>query len=296
MTEFFPTFTAHWIETAQGKIFARKGGKGPPLLLIHGFPQTHVEWHKMAGELAQKYTLILPDLPGYGWSCVPKDTLTPSPYSKSEMAKTMIEVMDYFGFVHFACMGHDRGARVAYRLELEHKGRLSQLVLIDILPTLAMWEAIERNTTPANAHWLMLAQPFPLPENEIKKDAVAYQNAKLALWSGVKSLDYLHPLALKDYNTYFNDPSRIHANCEDYRAGATLDRAADERDLAAQNHLTCPVLCLWGDQGIPATGGDVLKEWARFATNLQGQAIKGGHFLPEENAPDVLKAVLAFLK
>jgi haloacetate dehalogenase len=287
MPLFPPAFIAHWIDTSIGKIFARKGGTGSPLLLIHGFPQTHVEWHKMAGELAKTHMVIMPDLPGYGWSAAPRDDV----YSKREMAKVMLEVMHFFEVLQFSCMGHDRGARVAYRLALDHPGRISKLVVIDIIPTFAMWEKINAQITPKNEHWLKLASPNY--EAEIKKDPVGYLEGKLALWSGTGDLSPYHKDALQAYREFIQDPSRIHAVCEDYRAGKTQDLAADLDDLARGIKIGCPVLSLWGTKGIP--DGDPLVEWRKIAGNVTGQAIAGGHFLPEENPEGVLAAVVNFL-
>lgn len=287
MTLFPHSFPSHWIDTSIGKIFARSGGTGSPLLLLHGFPQTHVEWHKMAGELSKSFRVIMPDLPGYGWSVAPRSDI----YSKREMAKVMSEVMQAFGYIHFACMGHDRGARVAYRMALDHPGRISKLVVIDILPTFVMWEKIKAEVTIKNEHWIKLTESHA--EAEIKKDPVGYLDGKLALWSGTGDLTSFHKEALAAYREFIQDPSRIHAVCEDYRAGKTQDLAADLDDLARGVKIGCSMLVLWGTKGIP--NGDPLEDWRKIASNVTGHAIEGGHFLPEENPESVLAAVVKFL-
>jgi len=296
-SDLFPGFASHWIDTSIGKIFARSGGSGPPLLVMHGFPQTHVQWHKVAPELAKHFTLILPDLPGYGWSVAP-DGGPPDhfPYSKSAMAAVMIEVMEALGHIRFAILAHDRGARVAYRMALEQAGRVERLCLLDIVPTMAMWAMIETKPSPRTAHWPFLARPFPLPEDEIKQDPRAFQDHKLSLWTKAGDLSAYDPRALQHYHDFFGDPTRIHALCEDYRAGASVDRLADERDKKAGKTITCPVYIVWGSTGIPSEGPGPVKVWQEtFAPQASGEPVESGHYLTEENPQGVLKAVLPFL-
>ena len=167
LADLFPGYAAEWINTRAGRIFARVGGKGPPLLLLHGFSQTHVQWHRVAPQLAEEFTLIIADLPGYGWSDMPESDSEHTPYTKRAMAKTIIEAMEQLGHVHFALAGHDRGGRVAYRLALDHPGRLSKLAVLDILPTFDYWERMNRLYALKIYHWTFLAQPYPLPETLI---------------------------------------------------------------------------------------------------------------------------------
>jgi len=292
----FPSFKPHWIDGPVGKLFARVGGEGPPLVLIHGFPQTHAEWHEMAGELAKTHTIICPDLRGYGWSAAPHGDGGKALYSKRGMGEDIVALMSALGFNRFAVIGHDRGARVAYRLALDHPGRVERLVLLDILPTVSMWEGMNAARAMQVYHWTFLAQPEPVPEKLIQADPAGWLDHTIASWTRAKELKAFHPLALAAYAESFNDPSRIHAACEDYRAGATTDLDHDKVDLGAGKTILCPVLVLWGEAGIPAKGASPLAIWHEtFAPQAEGQAIVSGHFLPEENPQDTLAAVKPFL-
>ena len=208
LADLFPGYAAEWINTRSGRIFARVGGKGPPLLLLHGFSQTHVQWHRVAPQLADKFTLIIADLPGYGWSDMPESDSEHTPYTKRAMAKTMIEAMEQLGHVHFALAGHDRGGRVAYRLALDHPGRLSKLAVLDILPTFDYWERMNRLYALKIYHWTFLAQPFPLPETLIGGNPDFFLKQKMASQTKSKNLDAIDPRALEHYLAPFRDPSR----------------------------------------------------------------------------------------
>jgi haloacetate dehalogenase len=292
----FPGFKAHWIDGPIGKIFARVGGEGPPLALIHGFPQTHAEWHKIAPELARTHTVVCPDLRGYGWSAAPNGDGGKALYSKRAMGEDIVAVMQSLGHVRFGVIGHDRGARVGYRLALDHPGRVERLALLDILPTLAMWEGMNAGRAMQVYHWTFLAQPEPVPENLIKGDPLGWLDRTIASWTRAKNLDLFDPLAMQAYGKSFNDPARIHAACEDYRAGATTDLDHDKADRDAGKTISCPVLALWGEAGIPARGASPLEIWrASFAPQAEGHAIDSGHFLPEENPEATLAALKPFL-
>ncbi len=297
-SDLFPGFTSHWVSTDEGKIFARAGGSGPPLLLLHGFPQTHVQWHRIAPELAKHFSLVLPDLPGYGWSVAPEGGPPDhTPYSKSAMARLMVHVMEELGHARFAVLGHDRGARVTYRMGLEHPGRLTRMAVLDIVPTFAMWAMIAASpASPRTEHWTALARPAPEPEQALSADPIAYQNGKLSLWSKGGDLSAFDPRALAHYHDSFGDPAHRHGMCEDYRAGASVDRQADERDLAAGKTIGCPVHVVWGSSGIPSEGPGPLKVWREsFAPQASGEPVESGHYLPEENPQGTLAAVLPFL-
>lgn len=296
LDSLFPGFKGHWIDTEIGRIFARVGGEGPPVVLIHGFPQTHAEWHRIAPELARTHTVVCPDLRGYGWSSAPHGDGGRETYSKRAMGGDIVAVMQALGHLRFAVVGHDRGARVGYRLALDHPGRVEKLALLDIMPTLSMWEGMDAARAMQVYHWTFLAQPEPMPERLLQGDSKAWQEHCIASWTAAKSLDAFHPLALQAYAESFGDPSRIHAACEDYRAGATTDLAHDRDDQAAGKTILCPVLALWGEAGIPARGASPLAIWrAGFAPQAQGQAIASGHFLPEENPQATLAALQPFL-
>ncbi|MGL5733986.1 MAG: alpha/beta fold hydrolase, partial [Beijerinckiaceae bacterium] len=280
----------------QGAIIARTGGNGPPLVLVHGYPQTHAEWHKIAPALAEHFSLVLPDLRGYGASAAPaseKGLL----YSKRAMASDIAGLMTSLGHETFFYCGHDRGARVGYRLALDHPQRVKKLSLLDIIPTVAMWDGMDARRAMQVYHWQFLAQPAPLPETLISGAPVHYIDHTLASWTKTKSLAAFSAGALQHYRAFFSAPDRIHATCEDYRAGATIDVDADRADLAARKTIDCPVQILWGASGIPAAGASPLDIWTKlFAPHATGQAIDSGHFLPEENPDATAAALLAFLK
>jgi haloacetate dehalogenase len=292
LADLFPGFASHWIDTSVGKIFARSGGSGPPLLCLHGYPQTNVMWHQVAGELARYFSLIIPDLPGYGWSAVPKAKPDHAPYTKRAMAEVMIEVMSALGYAHFNLAGHDRGGRVAYRLALDHPGRLNRLATLDIVPTLVMWEAMNARLAMRAWHWTFLAQPAPLPELMLGKAANEYFDLLAQKWlaGNAKAFD---ERAIAHYRASFTDPLRIHASCEDYRAGQTTDVAFDQADRDAGRKITVPMLALWGANGLPRDL-DPLAVWRAWATNVRGTAIDCGHFLCEEAPVATAQALIEF--
>ena len=292
LADLHPGFASRWIPTAAGRIFARTGGAGPPLLLLHGYPQTNVMWHRVAPALAQRFSLIIPDLPGYGWSDAPTADAGHAPYTKRAMAAAMIEVMEALGYVHFRLAGHDRGGRVAYRLALDHPGRADRLAVLDIVPTRTMWHRMNARLAMRVWHWLFLAQPAPFPETVIGKDPLYFFDLRAALGTRVKSLSAFDPRALAHYHAFFQDPLRIHVTCEDYRAGRTTDLAHDEETRALGSKITCPVLAIWGGAGgIPAELEGPLDSWREWATDVRGFAIDSGHYLAEE-APEATAAAL----
>lgn len=296
LADLFPGFASHWIATDAGKIFARSAGSGPPLVLIHGFPQTMAMWHRIAPELAEKFTVVLIDLRGYGWSSAPASDARHATYSKRAMAEDVVRVMEELGHIRFHVAGHDRGARVAYRLALDHPGRVTKLALLDIIPTMTMWERMDAGRAMQVYHWTFLAQPAPLPENLIGRAAASWLEHTLASWTKAKDLGAFDSRALAHYRAFFSDPARIAACCEDYRAGATLDPVADEADFRAGKKILCPTLVLWGDAGIPAAGTSPLDVWRQtFAPQAEGEPVDSGHFLAEENPAETLKALKAFL-
>ena len=295
--DLFPGFESHFIDTEAGKIFARTAGDGPPVLLLHGFPETHAQWHRVAPELARTHRVVLMDLRGYGWSAVPRGDPAHETYSKRAMGRDVVAVMEALGHVHFALVGHDRGARVGYRLALDHPGRLERLALLDILPTFHVWARMRAGEVPA-AHWGFLSEPYPKPEQEIGRDPLPYFEGLMAKWSRAGNLSFLDPRALASYRQSCNEPSRIHAFCEDYRAGATCDVEQDEEDLAAGRRIACPVQVIWSEFYL--TGGAApdtpLAVWRRtFAPEAVGTGVQSGHFVAEENAPATLAALRPFL-
>ena len=301
LADLFPDFQSHWIDTESGRFFARSGGKGPPVLLLHGYPQTHVEWHKIAPRLAERYTVVAMDLRGYGWSFLPDaatDSATNGEHmTKRAMGRDAVAVMEKLGFVKFRLVGHDRGGRVAYRLAYDEPQRLEKVVVIDIIPTASMFRDLGKAKSAIKKyHWLFLAQPAPFPETMIGASARFFLDHTLASWTARKDLSAFDPAALDHYRRAFDDPSRIHSTCECYRAGAFIDRLQDEEDMKAGRKLTVPMLAMWGDAGIPASGISPLDVWREFARDVEGVAIKSGHFVPEENPDACVDALLAFLR
>jgi haloacetate dehalogenase len=294
LADLFPGFASEWINTKGGRIFARVGGDGPPLLLLHGYPQTHVTWHKVAPALAKQFTLVIPDLPGYGWSDVPKTDADHTPFTKRAMANVMIEVMEKLGHAQFALAGHDRGGRVGYRLALDHPGRLSKLAVLDILPTYEYWANMDRSFALRVYHWTFLAQPYPVPETLIQATSDAYFGPIFMAWAKKNTANPFDPRAVEHYLTAFRDPLRIHAACEDYRAGAYADFEIDKIDHDAGNRITTPMLVLWGGTGIATSASSPLETWRKWATNVRGGPVDSGHFLMEENPAATTQAMLEF--
>lgn len=293
LVDLFPGFATHFIDTSIGKMFARAGGKGPPLLLLHGYPQTHAIWHRVAPALAQRFSLVIPDLPGYGDSAAPQPDGDHAPYDKRSMAKAMVAVMQSLGHEKFLMAGHDRGGRVAYRLALDHPAHVRRMATLDIVPTYNMWHGMDRAMAMKIWHWTFLAQPSPLPEMLTEKAPVAYLEWVMASWTKARNLSVFDPRALDHYRAAASRPAQIRAHCEDYRAGATTDLAHDEADRAAGNTIACPLLALWGAAGIPSEAGP-LKVWRPWAPRVEGKAIDSGHFLPEENPDTTAAALLEF--
>ena len=299
--ELFEGFDTHEIDVGDVSIFARSGGSGPPLLCLHGYPQSHACWHRMAPVLAQNHTVVVMDLRGYGQSSAPAGDEEHVTYSKRSLAADGVAVMRKLGHETFALMGHDRGGRVAYRMALDHPDAVEKLIVLDIIPTIEEWESYDAPKAIKSYHWPFLAQPAPIPETLISADPVLYLEHTIKSWTADKSLEAFDPRALDHYRAAFLEPARVHAMCEDYRAGATFDWKADRESRDAGKMIVAPVLALWGDAGRRGTrdgggGVDVLGTWQRWADDVRGGTIDCGHFLPEENPDDTLAAVLPFLE
>ncbi len=293
--DLFPGFSSERIKTFGAEINVRVGGDGPALLLIHGYPQTHAMWHRIAPYLAREFTVVMPDLRGYGDSSCPANDPDNFTYSKRAMAQDMVQVMEHVGHTVFAVAGHDRGGRVAYRLALDSPERVERLVVLDIVPTHAMWHNFTVDLAMKTYHWLFLAQPEPLPEMLIGKAPVEFQNYTLASWTGTRDLSAFSPEALKSYNAYFSRPEHIAATCHDYRAGQTYDLDADEADFDAGRKIICPLLAIWGKAGIAEEADGPLGIWQQWGTNVTGTGIEGGHFVAEENPGELMQHLLPFL-
>ena len=283
-----PGFAPRRIATSGAEINAMIGGSGPPLLLLHGYPQTHAMWHRVAPRLAEHFTVVCTDLRGYGDSAKPADEADHRGYSKRAMAQDQVEVMQTLGFRRFMVAGHDRGGRVAHRLVRDHPERVERLAVLDIAPTATMYAKTDKAFATAYYHWFFLIQPYDLPERLIGADPAYYLKKKLGGW-GSAGISVFDPRAYAEYERCFRDPAVIHASCEDYRAAATLDLEHDAAD--AGRKLECPLLVLWGARGVVQRLFDPLADWSALANDVRGKALPCGHYLAEE-APDETYAEL----
>jgi len=293
---WFDGFESREFAAGGTTIFARFGGKAgaPPLLLVHGFPQTHAMWHRVAQVLAAHYFLVMPDLRGYGDSGKPPTLDDHSQAGKRAMAQDMVDVMSALGHESFLLCGHDRGARVSHRLAVDHPGRVRKLALIDIAPTLDMYDATNMAFARYYYHWFHLIQPAPLPETMIGGCAQPYLHAKLGGWGG-KGIGFIEPQALAEYERCFCRPENIHAACEDYRASAGIDLDHDRASRAAGDRIRCDTLVLWGERGIIGKFFDPLALWqAQCAAKVTGRSLPAGHFIPEELPAETAQALLDF--
>jgi haloacetate dehalogenase len=277
MAQFFPGFEQRRIETAGASINLVTGGSGPPLLLLHGYPQTHLMWRKLAPRLAADFTIVAPDLRGYGDSAKPPAGPDNINYSKRALAQDQVETMAALGFERFIVAGHDRGARVAHRLARDHPERVERLALLDIVPTLYRFETIDQKAATSSYHWFFLIQPGGVPERLIGAEPEFF------LRSMLRPSTVFEPEIFAEYLRCFKNPETIRATCDEYRAGASIDLVHDRADRGSR--LAMPLLVLWGQRSSQGSGYDVLSVWRDHAENVSGRAIGSGHFLAEE-APD----------
>ena len=290
-------FTSSHIDTGDASIFVRSGGTGPPLLLLHGFPQTHLMWRDVASRLARTFTVVCADLRGYGQSSCPPSRPDHSPYSKRAMAIDAVVVMEKLGFQRFSVAGHDRGGRVAYRLALDHPDQVHQIAVLDIVPTADAWARADWRFALSFWPWSLLAQPEPLPEQLLMATPEAIVDHALNAW-GTRGETF--PAEVRAaYVSALRRPDHAHAICEEYRAGSTLDRAHDLEDLSSGRKITCPLLALWSANGAldswyEEEGGPVAI-WRRWGTDVRGLRMQGGHFFPEEHPQQTTEALAQFL-
>ncbi|MBS1301895.1 alpha/beta hydrolase [Loktanella sp. SALINAS62] len=287
-------FTQTRVDCGEVHLSVHRAGQGMPLVLLHGYPQNHHCWARVAPDLATHFDVIVPDLRGYGDSDAPPDDAAHSIYSKRTMARDIVGLLDALGLDRAHVLGHDRGARVAYRFALDHPDRLDRLGIIEIVPTGDFWNAWTADLAMAAYHWTFLAQPAPLPERMIAADPAGYADWTLAQWTLDKSLNVFAPDALASYRQQMAD--RAMSMCADYRAGATFDRRLDDADRAAGARIAAPLRFLWAEAGFPARTGDPLGLWRNWAHDVSGNACRSGHFAMEENPQAVLDAFLPHFK
>jgi haloacetate dehalogenase len=272
------------------RIAFRRAGDGPPLLLLHGYPQTNMMWHKIAPALAAHFTVIAADLRGYGDSSTPDSNAEHSPYSKRAMAADMVRLMGDLGHDRFMVAGHDRGGRVAHRMARDHADRVTRIAVLDIAPTAAMYSQTDMRFATAYYHWFFLIQPAPLPERMIGADPEFFLRSKCGQWGRTEGA--ITDEAFAEYLRCFQRPETVHAMCEDYRAAAGIDLIHDAVD--ADTPLAMPLLALWGIDGFVGTNYDVLAEWRQVAKDVNGHGVPGGHYLPEEAPDETLAALVTF--
>jgi haloacetate dehalogenase len=288
----FEQFERREIETAGAKINLVVGGEGPPLLLVHGYPQTHVMWHQIAPRLAESYTVVAPDLRGYGDSSKPPSGDKSSNYSKRAMAQDLVEVMSTLGFERFRLAGHDRGGRVSYRLAFDHPERVERLALLDIVATWEQLEQVDTVSAYGTFHWYFMGQPAGFPERMIGADPEFYLRYLVDKWAA--SPDPFAPEAMAEYLRCFSNPETIRATCDCYRNNPEADYAHDDADRSAGRKIECPTLVLWGGGGRVHKGRRILETWSNWASDLRGKGLSCGHFLAEELPDETFAELSAF--
>jgi len=281
----FEGFELETVRVGTAAIRVRRGGTGPPVLLLHGCPQTHVMWHLVAPALARRHTVVAPDLPGYGDSSKPPTVPGHATYAKRAMAGVLVEMMDALGLASFTVVGHDRGARCAYRMALDHPGRVRRLVVLDVIPTAEVYRRTDMASAMSAWHWFVLPQPFDLPERLVAADPEAFFFRR--------GTGAFAPEAAAEYLRCLRDPATVHAICEDYRAGATIDVEHDEAQRG-RARIACPVLALWSERGL-GRRVDVLDVWRSWARDVCGRGLACGHFIAEEAPGELLCELDAFL-
>jgi haloacetate dehalogenase len=288
----FDGFEEFDIATTDTTIHGRRGGDGPPVLLLHGIPQTHLMWHRVAPQLAEHFTVVATDLRGFGESGTPPSTPDHAPYSMREIARDQVEVMNTLGYDQFRVAGHDRGARCAYRMALDHPRAVTRLAVLDIVPTGDAFRAADMDFSLGFWVWSFLAAPEPVPEQLIAQAPAVFVNHMLDSWSEVP---HAFPAEVRaEYIAKFSAPDTIHAICEEYRAAATLDYQHDEADRG-KRRITCPILVLWSHVGAVARWHQPLEVWRRWSDEVHGGPIPVGHFIPEEAPDETTRYLIEFL-
>ncbi len=287
----FDNFEKMQIRTTSTTINLVKGGSGPPVLLLHGYPQSHTMWHKIAPALAENFTVVATDLRGYGDSGKPSGDNEHLNYSKRHMAKDQVEVMQHLGFNSFYLVSHDRGARVAHRLTKDNPDRVNKLITLDIVPTRHMFANVNKDLATSSYHWFFLIQPYDFPERVIAANPDYFIRSR---FMKEKNADTIFTAeAVNEYVRCFNNPDAIHAMCEDYRAGASIDLNHDEADYT--NKITCPHLALWSATGYVGRTQNVIDVWKDYSENVTGHSLNCGHYIAEELPDETYEAVNNFL-
>jgi haloacetate dehalogenase len=290
---FFSDFELSTINTKRGVIRYSKAGQGPALLMLHGNPQTHAMWHKVAPELVNQYTVICPDIPGYGKSFKPIISNNHETYSKVNMALDIIDFMELLGFDKFQIVAHDRGARIAHRIALDFPEKVIKMMLLDIIPTIEHFERTNMEFAMGYYHWFWLAQKSPIPESVINKAPVEWFFAHTSREE--KDKNFFDPIALNDYLDCIKNPETIKAICEDYRAAATIDLIDDKKSRDNNIKIKAPTLVLWGNKGKLEQWYEPLSIWQNYcSSDLRGNAINSGHYLAEENPDEIIKNIKLF--
>ena len=284
-------FISKKIKTTDALINTKIGGTGPPILLMHGYPQTHLMWHKIAPQLSKKFTVIVTDLRGYGDSSKPKTDNSHIVYSKKRMALDQVEVMKALGFEKFYAVGHDRGARVLHRMMIDNQNSVKKGVFMDIVPTLTMYNTADKNFAYNYYHWFFLTQPYDFPERLIGGNPEYYLRKKIKAWG--KNKDFIPKEVFNEYLRCFSNKETIHASCEDYRASFTIDLEHDKNDYGKK--IKNPIYVMWGEYGFVGNNYKVINVWKEYATNVKGRGLPCGHYIPEESPDETLEFLLEFL-
>ncbi len=293
----FSGFTERSVATSRGEVFVRVGGDGPPILLLHGYPQTHVMWRDVAPALTAGNTVVVADLPGYGASFRPQPSADHRAHSKRSLAADLVETMQALGFERFAVAGHDRGGRVAYRMALDHSERVAAVGAFDVVPTGEVWSRADARMALAYWHWAFLAQPAPMPERMIASQPDLFFDVHVRALGLGRAADRYPAEIMALYRGLLNDPGYVEAVCEDYRAGATVDRSDDDDDRSSGRLIESPMLLLWSAHGaLPAFYGDVVEVWRPWASDICGRGLDASHFLVEDQPEEVSAELVALLR
>lgn len=295
LKDMYTGFESKRIKLGEQEIFLRMGGTGPALLMIHGYPQNHVCWHKIAPKLSEHFTLILPDLPGYGWSSHPKDDEHFLNHSKRAMANSLVQMMQELGHDRFLVVGHDRGGRVAYRMALDQPDRVKKLACLDIISTHDMWKGMDAAKAMSAYHWQFLAQPYPLPETLIMADPAYYLDHTIASWAKSRDLSAFDPDAMLHYRATFATKDQVHGVCQDYRAGWGIDQQLDAKDREDGRKIEAPTLVISGPASKTSDPKAQQRLWAPWCEDVSCHTVPAGHFVAEEAPQETLDLLLPFL-